>query len=129
MSTKVMRVGMISADFRQGLKPHIRDGDIAHIRLDGAKRIIRRLRSGRLRQRVEERGFADIGQSDDAAFESHYSSFFSGFGFFAGGFVSSATLFMKPTSSSFASNGAASAIALSIGTIQSSSALEKLPST
>ena len=30
-----------------------------------------RLRGGGLRQRVEERRFADIGQSDDAAFEAH----------------------------------------------------------
>ena len=74
MSTKVSRVGMISfepAIFGQLVEPRIGHGDIADIRLDGAERIIRRLRRRRLRQRVEEGRFADVRQTDDAAFETH----------------------------------------------------------
>jgi hypothetical protein len=48
-------------------------GDLADIRLDGAERIIRRLRRCRLGQRVEQRRLADIGQANDTAFESHLS--------------------------------------------------------
>ena len=43
--------------------------DLAHVRFDGAERIIRRLRRRGLRQRIEERRLADIRQADDAAFE------------------------------------------------------------
>ena len=74
MSTKVSRVGMICCglrDRRELVEPRIGHRDLADIRLDGAERIIRRLRRRRLRQRVEERRLADIGQSDDAAFETH----------------------------------------------------------
>ncbi len=39
----------------QIVKPRIRHADIAHIGLDGAERIIRRLRRRGLRERVEER--------------------------------------------------------------------------
>ena len=49
----------------------IRHRDVADIRLDGAERIIGRLRRRRLRQRVEQRRFAHIGQPDNAAFETH----------------------------------------------------------
>ena len=49
----------------------IRHRDLADIRLDGAERIIRRLRRRRLRERIKERRLADIRQADDAAFESH----------------------------------------------------------
>ena len=77
ISTKVSRVGMICADLaivRQLVEPGIRHRDLADIRLDGAERIIRRLRRCRLGQRVEQRRLADIGQPDDTAFESHSSS-------------------------------------------------------
>ena len=53
------------------VEPRIGHRDLADIRLDGAERIVRRLRRRRLRQRVEQRRLADIGQSDDTAFESH----------------------------------------------------------
>lgn len=43
----------------------------AGVRLDGAEGIIRGLRGRGLGQRVEKRRFADIGQADDAAFETH----------------------------------------------------------
>ncbi len=58
-------------DLRQLVEPGIGHRDLADIRLDGAERIIRRLRRGRLGQRVEQRRFADIGQPDDTAFKSH----------------------------------------------------------
>ena len=44
---------------------------VADIGLDGAKRIVRRLGGSGLRQSIEQRGFADIGQSDDAASKAH----------------------------------------------------------
>ena len=44
---------------------------IAHIRLDRAKRIVSRLRGCRLRQRVEQRRLAHVGQTDNTAFEAH----------------------------------------------------------
>ena len=74
ISTKVSRVGMICADLAivgQLVEPRIGHRDLADIRLDGAERIIRRLRRRRLGQRIEQRRLADIGQSDDTAFESH----------------------------------------------------------
>ena len=74
MSTKVRRVGMISfepAIARERLQPRIGHRDVADVRLDGAERIIGRLRRGGLGQRVEERRLADVGQADDAAFEAH----------------------------------------------------------
>ena len=43
----------------------------ADIGLDGAEGVVGRLRRHRLRQRVEERGLAHIGQADDAAVETH----------------------------------------------------------
>jgi hypothetical protein len=58
---------------RQRLQPRIGYRDVPDIRLDRAERVIRRLRRGGLRERVEERRFADIGQADDAAFEAHES--------------------------------------------------------
>src|ERR1700751_2005743 len=45
--------------------------DLADVRLDGAEWIVGRLRRRRLRQRIEERRFADVRQADDAAFEAH----------------------------------------------------------
>ena len=58
-------------DLGELVEPRIRHRDLADIRLDGAERIIRRLRRRRLGQRIEQRRLADIGQSDDTAFESH----------------------------------------------------------
>src|SRR5438477_3888027 len=45
--------------------------DAANIRLNGAERIIRRLRRRSLCQRVEKRRFADVWQADDAAAKAH----------------------------------------------------------
>ena len=67
-----------AGNLRQHVKPRIGHGDIADIRLDRAERIIRRLRRRRLRQRVEKRRFADIRQTDDAAFKAHESLFSEG---------------------------------------------------
>ena len=74
MSTKEMRVGMISFEPAIGgqlLHARIRHGHFAGVRLDGAERIVGRLRRRRLGQRVEEGGLADIRQADDTAFEAH----------------------------------------------------------
>ena len=60
--------------FRQRRKlaqPRIGHRHLADIGLDGAERIVRRLRRRGLGQGVEERRLAHIGQTDDAAFESH----------------------------------------------------------
>jgi hypothetical protein len=48
----------------------IRHFDDADVRLDGAERIVLRRDAG-LGQRVEQCGLADVGQTDDAAFEAH----------------------------------------------------------
>ena len=56
---------------RQLIEPGIGHADIADVRLDRAERIVRRLRRLRLGQRIEQGGLADIGQSDDTAFETH----------------------------------------------------------
>jgi hypothetical protein len=53
------------------LQPRVRHGDLAGVRLDRAERIVRRLGGCRLGQRVEEGRLADVGQADDAAFETH----------------------------------------------------------
>ena len=48
----------------------VRHLDDADVRLDGAERIVGRVDAG-LGQGVEEGGFADVGQADDAAFQRH----------------------------------------------------------
>ena len=53
------------------VEPRVRDGDAADIRLDRAEGIVRRLRRGGLRQRVEKRRFANIRQADNAAAKAH----------------------------------------------------------
>ena len=63
----LLRAGDPGEDF----EPRIGHRDVADIGLDRAERIVRRLRRGGLRQRIEERRLADIGQADDAAFEAH----------------------------------------------------------
>ena len=60
-----------AGDFGQHFKARVGHGDVADIGLDGAERIIGRLRRRRLRQGVEQGGFADIRQADNAAFETH----------------------------------------------------------
>ena len=59
------------ADRCQLVEPLVRHADLADIGLDGAERIVGRLRRRRLRQRVEEGRLADVRQSDDAAFKAH----------------------------------------------------------
>ena len=60
-------------DGRQPVEPRVGDRHLADIRLDGAERIVGGLGRRALGQRVEQGGLADIGQPDDAAFESHGS--------------------------------------------------------
>ena len=57
-----------AADLEQ---TRIRHRDFTDVRLDGAKRIVRRLRERGLRQSVEQGRFADVRQADDAALETH----------------------------------------------------------
>ena len=60
-----------AGDLGQHVETGIGHRDLADVGLDGAERIVGRLRRRGLRQRVEERRLADIGQADDAAFETH----------------------------------------------------------
>ncbi len=53
------------------VEARVGDRNLADIRLDGAERVVGGLRRGALGQSVEQGGLADIGQPDDAAFESH----------------------------------------------------------
>jgi hypothetical protein len=53
--------------------PQVGHRHVADIGLDGAERIIGRLRGRRLSQRIEKRRLADVRQADDAAFEAHGS--------------------------------------------------------
>jgi hypothetical protein len=57
-------------DVRQRGQPRIRHRYDADVRVDGAERIVLR-RDLRARQRIEERGLADVRQSDDAALDAH----------------------------------------------------------
>jgi hypothetical protein len=59
------------ADLGQLVEALIRHRDFAHIGLDGAKGKVRSLRGGGLCQGIEQCRFADIGQADDTAFETH----------------------------------------------------------
>ena len=61
-------------DAREHVEARIGHRDLADIRLDRAEGVIRRLRRGGLRQRVEQRRFADVRQADDPAFETHVIS-------------------------------------------------------
>jgi len=56
---------------RQRIEPRVRHRHLADVRLDGAERIVRRLRGRGRGQRIEERRFADVRQPDDAALEAH----------------------------------------------------------
>jgi hypothetical protein len=57
-------------DIRDLVKARIRHLDHAYIGVDGAERVVFR-GDTRFRQRIEQRRFADVGQADDATFESH----------------------------------------------------------
>jgi hypothetical protein len=58
------------ADGGDDIEPRIGQRHDADVGVDGAERIVLGRDAG-LGQRVEEGGLADVGQSDDAAFESH----------------------------------------------------------
>ena len=57
-------------DGGQLVQPRIRKLHNAHIRLNGAKRIVFS-RDARFGQRVEQGGFTDVRQADNAAFQTH----------------------------------------------------------
>ena len=52
------------------VQPLVGHADDAHVGVDGAEGIVGCLRLGRS-QRVENGGFADVGQTDDTAVQSH----------------------------------------------------------
>ncbi len=60
-------------DSRQRIEPRIRHRHDSDIRVDGAERIVLRLDTG-LGQGVEQGGFTDVRQADDAAFHAHARS-------------------------------------------------------
>ncbi len=60
-----------ACDFRNAILTWIGNRHFASVWFDGAERIVCSLCCGRLGQRVEERGLADVRQADDAAFETH----------------------------------------------------------
>ena len=77
-------------DLRQLLEAQIRYFHHAHVGLDGAERVVLGGDAG-LGERVEESGFADVGQTHDAALEAHEGS--SGLGSEGGlGFVCSLSI-------------------------------------
>ena len=59
------------AEARGDIEPFVGNRHSPEIWLDRAERVIRRLGRGGRGQRIEERGFADIRQSDNAAAETH----------------------------------------------------------
>ncbi len=60
-------------DFRQFIETRVGHLDDADIGLDGAERVILRRNAG-LGQRIEHGGLADVGQTDDTAFQTHVYS-------------------------------------------------------
>ena len=58
-------------DRRDLLQARIGHRHLAGVRFDGAERIVGGLRRRRPGQRVEKRRLADVGQANDAAFETH----------------------------------------------------------
>ncbi len=65
------REGLLaSGEGREAVQPRVRHADDAHVGLDGAERVVGRL-GARVREGVEERGLADVGQTDDADAEGH----------------------------------------------------------
>src|SRR5690606_8789254 len=58
-------------DRRQLFEARVWNANLAHVRLNGAERVVGGFRSRGLSQRVEESGLADIRQAHDAAFKAH----------------------------------------------------------
>jgi hypothetical protein len=58
-----------TGELAQGREARIRHRDDAHIRVDGTKWVIGSLRLLRLGDGIKERGFADVGKTDDACGE------------------------------------------------------------
>jgi hypothetical protein len=76
MSTNSTMAGWIfcGLTISASCQARVRHFDDADVRLDGAERVVLGGDAG-LGQGVEEGGFADVGQADDAAFERHGFSF------------------------------------------------------
>ena len=72
---------MISLDLAmrgQRVQPRLGHRHVADVGLDGAERIVGRLRRRGLGQGVEQGRLADVGQADDRDFEGHGSFGLSG---------------------------------------------------
>ena len=70
MSTNSIAAGMIFCEcesFARVLESRIRHSHDAEVGIDRAKRIICRLRFAGARDGIEERGFADVRQTDDSS--------------------------------------------------------------
>ena len=77
MSTNSTVVGRIFSGFDdrgERLQPQVRHRHDADVRIDRAERIVRGRGVLRLRDRVEERRLAHVGQADDAALDAHGSN-------------------------------------------------------
>src|SRR5262249_5844992 len=116
-------------DRRELVETRIGHRHLADIGLDGAERIIGRLRRRGLGERIEKRRLADIGQTDDAAFETHnYSDSFAP-GSMPLAWSARCTLFWKVASWPVASSATLAAIASTSASTQTRSSLEKSCST
>ena len=59
----------VFAIFCSTSQPRVGHGDDADVGVDGAERIVRRLRLARAGDGVEQGGLADVGQTDDSGSE------------------------------------------------------------
>ena len=65
-------------DGRERIEARVRHGHHAHVRVNGAERVVFRRNLG-ARQRIEEGRLADIREADDSALDAHDGSFVSCF--------------------------------------------------
>ena len=61
--------GLGFRDFCERFEPRFRHGDDAEVRLDGAERVVLRRSLVRTGDGIEQRGFPDVGQTDDSGLE------------------------------------------------------------
>ena len=76
MSTNSIAAGMTTPVFAMLLQlgeARVRHGDHADVGVDGAERIVRRFRLAGARDRVEQGGLADVGETDDSGSKHGYN--------------------------------------------------------
>jgi len=66
----MVQKGKFSASIGQGVQPWVRHGNNAGVRFNGAEGEVFGV-DARFGQGIEERGLADVGKSDNTAFETH----------------------------------------------------------